>query len=109
MTLYDEQLFGAPPGDLKGITLGMSWNHDGRGSVVLNGHPVSRRQLLTVTVNFDDRAKTTSIIGALTPVLHRASAADVRYLRRQMWALHNRLGAQGYEVGIANCGREARK
>lgn len=106
MTLQDEQLFGAPPGDLVGVTLGVSFHDTGSVTVVLHGHTVMRQKLMTLRVRHDDKANTSSIIGALTPILVRASGMTAAGMRRHLWAAHNRLGRLGFEVSIENCGRE---
>lgn len=106
MTLQDEQLFGAPPDKLDGVTLSMGFSDSGAVDVVLYGHVTNRRDLMTLRVSSEDRQNTPSIIGALTPILMRASGMSVPGFRRYAWAAHNNLGRQGYEVKIERCGRE---
>lgn len=106
MTLQDEQLFGAPPGELDGVALSATYGPSGSVLVTLYGHTSMRREPMTLSVRADDKAKTSNIIGGLTPILMRSSGMTVSGFRRWMWAAHNRLGRDGYEVEIHRCGRE---
>lgn len=101
----DQQLFGAPLGDLSGVSLQITFC-EGRVSVVLHGHAVNRSAMPTLYVRSSNKDDTNTIVGALSPILLRCKAMNVANVRRHMWASHNRLGREGFEVEIKNCGRE---
>lgn len=106
MIIEDEpQLFGAPPGDTRAASLHITKSTTGRMRVSLMVHQVNRKDLLTLDVTVGQDQGLGTVIGALTPLLHRMDNLSVKFARRSLWAVHNRLGAMGYEVRIEHCGK----
>lgn len=104
--MQDEpQLFGAPPGDARATSLSITKSTTGHSLVTLYVHPENRRDLLTLDVTVAPGQGLSTVIGAMMPLLHRTDNLSVKFARRSMWAMHNRLGAMGYEVRIEHCGK----
>lgn len=108
MVMIDEQLFGAPPGDIRAMTLSITKYGEDRWGVTFFGHPTNRKDLLELRVTVEPGQGIGTVIGAFVPLLSRADAASVRLTRRSLWAIYGRLGRMGYEVAIEHCGAEPR-
>lgn len=106
MLQQDEQLFGAPPGALRALSLQITSYDNDRWGVWLLGHQTNRRQMLEFRVTVNHGQELHTVIGALTPLLQRSGTISVNGCRRHMWALHSRLGRHGYEVSITGCGAQ---
>lgn len=104
--MQEEQLFGAPPGDCKAATLSIVNYEGNRTGVSLLVHPINRRDLLELDVTCTEEQGISTVVGAMVPLVMRANRSSVNFCRRSMWAIHNRLGAMGYEVRIRHCGTE---
>lgn len=101
-----EQLFGAPPGKTKGVTLQITAFDRGAWGVWIMVHPINRQKALNLRVTCTEEQGIGTVVGALIPLLNRSSNLSVNFARRSLWAVHNRLGMMGYEVQIDGCGRE---
>lgn len=104
--MIEEQLFGAPLGDVNGVTLGITKYDGGRWGVGISVHPLNRKGLLTLQVTATEEQGIAQVIGAMVPLMSRANHLSVTLARRTLWALHNRLGAAGFEVEVRNCGHD---
>lgn len=104
--LQDEQLFGAPPGIIEGITFAVGLGTCELKSVIFYGHTAMRNKPMQVSVMTRHVEDLSTIVGKFTPLLLRSGGMSTNHLRRTLWAIHNALGRLGYEVSIDNCGRE---
>lgn len=104
--LQEEQLFGAPPGACNAASINTYDYGGNRVGVVIVLHPINRKGLLSLRVTVTGDQGLNTVIGAMIPLMHRGPSVGVNFARRALWAMHNRLGAMGYEVEIKNCGRE---
>lgn len=109
MVMLEQELFGAPLGDLRALSLMISWLDDGQGEVVVFVHQRNRSALLKLRVTFSSRDQVAHIVGSVIPLLQRCSMMSVRAARASMWAIHNRMGKEGFEVHIENCGKSSKR
>jgi len=101
----EEPLFGAPPGQIIELDVALS-HHDALSRVRIQGRPENRRQPYRLDVLVERESRNiAAVLGMMVPVLIRGRAMRGDLLRRSLWAIHNRLGEEGYDVTITGCGR----
>lgn len=109
MVMLEQELFGAPLGQLRALSLIISWSDEGHGEVIVYAHQRNRSQLLKLEVRYSRRDQVAHIVGSIIPLLQRCSLVSVRAARASMWAIHNRMGKEGFEVHIENCGQSPKR
>ncbi len=106
MLLHEEPtLFGAAPGRIDSVMLHVTI-HDKVREVWLSGKPINKKERISLIVRMPADQSATAAIGAMMSIVLRSGDIGTQLWRRSLWATHNRLGADGYEVQLYGAGRD---
>lgn len=106
MLMHEEPtLFGAPPGRINRLELIVEDPNVVR-RMVLRLRSEERNAVLGLEVYQPHEDTPADMLGAVIPLILRSSNLSRNLAGRTLWAIHNRLGREGFEVSIQGCGKD---
>jgi hypothetical protein len=107
-TMLDHEemlLFGVAPGRVTTLVLQSSVS-DAVRTIWVTGKADNRRTEMTLTIRMPQEQSVGEVFGAMMALILRSTDISSGLWRRTLWAIHNRLGREGYEVEIRHCGKD---
>lgn len=102
----DPQLFGSMPGPVTRCELTIvNPTASEAGHVWIGLYSQNRKRPMEILVSSLATGEIGAVLGHLTPVMQQSHYASTAKIRRSMWAVFRKLGADGREVALNGCGR----
>ncbi len=105
-TMEEPRLFGALRGDVTAVHV-ERWVHENELSgITVMIHTVMRSRPMCLWVKGNVDNDWGAVMGTIIPLMMRGVNMTGELAARHLWRLHDRWGAEGYEVTVRNTGKQ---